>query len=254
MVFKIPALAESLLYWGDSSSENLLNENLDHHPERVYRVLIWNVYKGIKSQFLGDLERLIPSQDFLLLQEVIHRAQNPEMHSPLLRSYHWRVGVSFHIPSQDVKTGVAIGALWQPEDSKMIRTTQREWHFLTPKTAVLNRFLVQNKSVLVVNCHAINFVLNKSYFDSMNLLAEKIIHHQGPLLVAGDFNTWNGPRWQGLLSIFRNIGLEHIPLENDRRWLKLDHVFCRGLRVHQAKVVPHIKGSDHLPLLFEFSL
>ena len=82
------------------------------------------------------------------------------------------------------------------------------------------------------------------------------------MIVAGDFNTWNGQRMALLRSRMNDLGLTQVqfPPAHDRRLKRflwsdpLDHVFYRGLAVRpgSAQVLHKLKSSDHVPMVVEF--
>ena len=82
--------------------------------------------------------------------------------------------------------------------------------------------------------------------------AEILLDYNGPILLGGDFNSWNHKRLRLLHCIFRSAGLQEVPFEPDlrSRWMgkPLDYLFVRGLKV-LASGVRVTRGSDHNPLL-----
>ena len=47
----------------------------------------------------------------------------------------------------------------------------------------------------MANLHAINFALGTdAYRAQLDAIATELSHHRGPIVVAGDFNTWNDER------------------------------------------------------------
>ena len=80
---------------------------------------------------------------------------------------------------------------------------------------------------------------------------------QSPVIIAGDFNTWNEPRWHLLLKAMANTGLTRAPVAAPQ-WRHfnqtLDHVFYRGVRLIGARALTHVRSSDHIPLAADFDL
>ena len=64
---------------------------------------------------------------------------------------------------------------------------------LLPKSALYARYRLSNGSDLVtVNLHAINFTLGtKDFQNQIEQLENAVKKHKGPLIIAGDFNTWS---------------------------------------------------------------
>ena len=76
--------------------------------------------------------------------------------------------------------------------------------------------------------------------------------HIGPLIVAGDFNTWSNNRSRSLNEFMAKHQLLPVTFEPDQRtqfWnLPLDHVYLRDLDLVEASTI-EVQSSDHNPLL-----
>jgi endonuclease/exonuclease/phosphatase (EEP) superfamily protein YafD len=107
--------------------------------------------------------------------------------------------------------------------------------------------------LLVANVHGINFVTNGTFYDHITQIIATLKGHRGPLIFAGDFNTWNSARLEFLQEQSRQLGLEQVQFRTDPRRLPLDHIFYRGLKADQADILSNINSSDHLPLQIEFN-
>ena len=72
--------------------------------------------------------------------------------------------------------------------------------------------------------------------------------HQGPIIVAGDLNTWSERRQRLVDEFMREHGLEPVVFTPDLRTTvfgrALDHVYVRGLKAENAEVIP-VTTSDH---------
>ncbi|MNL60241.1 hypothetical protein D3C87_1840380 [compost metagenome] len=93
-----------------------------------------------------------------------------------------------------------------------------------------------------------NFVadkLNREQIEQVKFVLEK---HKGPLIFAGDFNSWNGNRLRYLDEILGSIGMKKLSFENDKRNFKLDHIYVRGLTAMKTDLHSEIATSDHSPL------
>ena len=118
--------------------------------------------------------------------------------------------------------------------------------------------LPNGQALLLVNVHLINFEINPtSYEEQLRTLMQLISQHQGPLVLSGDFNSWNGYRAQIIRKVINEFGLEEVSFEQDHRLRflgnPLDHIFVRGLNVLNATTEP-TESSDHAPLLLEVEL
>ncbi len=239
--FIVPAKEKVLLKIGEAPKLPLASSQFD--------IFVWNVYKGQKAHlFEQDFKRLGENKDFIFLQEALLDQRMPAMWRSDFSTYEWHLAQSFHYKKDLSSTGVAIGSKLTPLSVDFIRSKTRELFWLTPKLTLFSEYSFGEKKALFVCTHVLNFVTLKAFTSSLYEIAEKISHFDGPVVLAGDFNTWNFKRYMIMKSIFRELGLEHLDLEDDGRILKLDHVFVRGFDVVKAKVHHTIVSSDHFPL------
>ncbi|NMU84205.1 hypothetical protein HKB16_15060, partial [Vibrio parahaemolyticus] len=74
-------------------------------------------------------------------------------------------------------------------------TSKEPWLRL-PKSALYSQYHLSNgEKLAVVNVHAINFTVGtKEYVSQLTALEMLLKHHVGPILFAGDFNSWSESR------------------------------------------------------------
>jgi endonuclease/exonuclease/phosphatase (EEP) superfamily protein YafD len=219
-----------------------------------FKLLVWNVYKGRKPLLAKDYEKLGKDADIVLFQEAksdtdwtseIHNA-NPELQWTMAHAFTMRSGF---------ETGVATGARFSNFRAEALLTTAREPLLRTPKSMLVTEYALAGRTdtLLVVNVHAINFVLSSSFESQMLQLEEAIARHRGPIVVAGDFNTWKKSRMDLLIISLGRHGVVLAPAAGKSR-IALDHIFSRGLRILRTPKVERVKSSDHQPLLIEFEV
>jgi endonuclease/exonuclease/phosphatase (EEP) superfamily protein YafD len=213
------------------------------------RFLTWNIQKAQQKDRLGsDLRLLGNESDIMVLQEAVNATYFVDQLEQFRDALDWSLSISFQRRSGDF-TGVMTGSKTHAAREEVLVSSVTEPVSNTPKTILLSEYAIENsrETLLVANVHAINFVTQKSFETQMNQLILKLASHQGPLIVAGDFNTWNPYRMAYLQNGLRNLGLQ--PLDFDRKsFLKLDHVFVRGLRAGSVTQREDIKSSDHFPI------
>src|SRR5690606_32748181 len=129
-------------------------------------------------------------------------------------------------------------------NNEFIRTSNREPILRTPKMSLISVFAIKNcpAQLMVVNTHAINFVRNSQFNFDIEKIAAKIKNHNGPLVWAGDFNTWNKGRMRKLRSVAKRLGLAFAKLKNFQFVKKfagnpLDHILYRGLSFVSGEVL-----------------
>lgn len=247
MVFRIPGDDESLFHFGEAPHEGL--------PGEALKVLIWNVWKGKgKDPWRKDLAQLSGDRDLILLQEAVSAPHMTEIFHESKGRHEWHMAASFLWNTDDSHhTGVITGSSAKTKERRFLRGKERELFLFTPKVSLSSLFGVQERdsALLVVNTHVVNFTTTASFVVFVNELVSLVAHHSGPVIVAGDFNTWNFRRTHELLKILAKLGLEQITFPGDPRFLKLDHVFVRGFVVDRSAVLAEIKSSDHFPLLVD---
>lgn len=244
--YDIPEADDVLHKRGHAQRENLQYGN-------PLQVLVWNVYKGQKDGLLNDLAQLSQKMDLMILQESM---LNDDFGNTFdqVEGMAWHTALSFY--EDNVGTGVATGTRIAASQVDFIRSEAREPFIKTPKMIITANLPIEgNKnSLLVANIHGINFVSTASFKSHMDQLFERLSTHQGPIVLGGDFNTWNNGRKKYLLKKAEQERLIWLELASDKRKLVLDHLFVRNINVHQARLLTDYNTSDHLPLYLEMSL
>jgi endonuclease/exonuclease/phosphatase (EEP) superfamily protein YafD len=250
----IPSDNNVLLNLGNSSTESL--------PSKKIQVLVWNLHKGQDQDFKKDFTSLSKDKDLIVSQEML---LNTEMRGVFyeLPDYLFSTATSFLIGEDLARTGVAIGSQAPVHSSQFIRSRNVEPFSDTPKMALINQYPIQNHTdyLTVVNLHAINFVTAKVFQEemeqiSLTILSLKLDNH--PLILAGDFNTWNNDRLLILSDLKNKLHLQEAIFHPDHRLTfwghPLDHVlYSTHLKLVSAKADNFYKGSDHKPLELIFN-
>ncbi len=110
----------------------------------------------------------------------------------------------------------------------------------------------------MINVHGINSVRINAFKSQLDDLEKTLQDHTGPMILAGDFNTWKMKRLRLLMTMTGRLGLDTINFMPDYRktmfGYPLDHIFFKGLRVRKYSVLRNIASSDHKPMFAEFVL
>jgi endonuclease/exonuclease/phosphatase (EEP) superfamily protein YafD len=222
------------------------------------KMLIWNLYKGQRKSFENSFLELAKSKDILILQEMFLDHKMVSLFNRLGDFYF--VGATSFIDS-GVRTGVLTAAQSRARDSKYIRSNFNEPVSKTPKMSLLNYYAVRGfkSELLVVNTHAINFVTVSEYENQIQDLYLKVKDYEGPMIFAGDFNTWSLGRMEILKGYIGKLKLKEVSFVKDDRikflGYPLDHIFySSGLQLINATVRGELDGSDHKALEVEFFL
>jgi endonuclease/exonuclease/phosphatase (EEP) superfamily protein YafD len=229
------------------------------------KILNWNIAKKNnnktwKKDFLWILEAYKP--DIICLQEAcLNTKKNIAFE---LESMGWNFAPNFFDVYQDHHCGILTGSKVKPLARRSILTQDYEPIAQTPKVSLIAEypFLQNHNTLLVVNTHAINFVELHKFRLQLQKLEEFIYKHNEPIIISGDFNTWNQLRLDLLNQMAARLNLTNVTftLAGKRKIKKflfsppLDHIYYRGLQEKKdsAIVLDQISSSDHKPMLVEF--
>lgn len=216
----------------------------------VVRLLNWNIKKGEEgAAWAADLQKLTEGRNLVTLQEGYE--------SPLVNStLQTLTGLSFYMAGAFVyrgaMTGVITGAASEPARSDFRRSPGVEPILNSPKMTSLSYYKLDGTSeLLVANLHGLNFVGVDKFEAQLTNVAEALAAHGGPILLAGDFNTWNSARSQVLDAFAKKLGLEEVAFSRPSGDKGLDHVFIKGCSVEKAEMPGDVKSSDHYPQLVD---
>lgn len=241
---KIPHLSDVLTTYGADSHVAL---------RKRFKVLVWNIFKAKKSAWAADFLKLSRGKDLVLLQEAFLR---PAMLDVLeqLSNLRWDMATGFTRRLNSIDVGVMTGCRARPEELFYLRSPVHEPFVRLPKMAIATRYMLEgsDRDLLVLNVHAINFVRINRFKRQIRQLERALELHDGPLLLAGDFNTWLSSRSDFLHEMTDNMGMQLATFSPDRRsryfGRVLDHVFVRGLKIVSASCHYDIQSSDHQPI------
>lgn len=250
---------------------------------RVFSLLNWNIEKGNNPEWIEDLSGLADEAGVLLFQEAALGPKLNRLGLPVGFSQHQYFAAGYQ--QGERRTGVLIASPWAASDYCAL-TAWEPW-LGTPKATGIARFLladdeknglnpriygiadsaeqmqdpdieVDKKTLMIVNVHAVNFAVGlEAYAAQFEEIGKVIGAHDGPLIVAGDFNTWSGER-QAWLDTFADLHQLHaVEFDPDRRTTifsrPIDHIYSRGLAIVDARAVP-VGSSDHNPLLIKVKI
>jgi endonuclease/exonuclease/phosphatase (EEP) superfamily protein YafD len=243
------------------------------HDQSLPRTIIlvnWNVQKGASPQFVDDLARLLEQEqpDIVFLQEARTGLIQVEQMGGYFAngwSYPWPGGTM---------VGVLTLSRIPPVQVEPVSTRYREFFVTAPKVSLLTEYpLPSGKSLLTVNVHLLNFERwgDLKIRDQLADLKSLMIIHPGPIIMAGDFNTWNEKRLQLVEEIVGELKLAEVidfpagrttgDLGSDffntifgiQTELSLDRVYYRGFSIDSARVLPY-ESSDHKPIAVRLTL
>jgi endonuclease/exonuclease/phosphatase (EEP) superfamily protein YafD len=220
-------------------------------PDAI-RILTWNVHKQDDSGWQDDLTRFTAANDIVLLQEAVLR--------PDLRAIIEQAGMRWVMASSFIYSEVDIGVVTGSRKVPLASCTQRvvEPLIRIPKSGVISWFRLAGRedTLAIVNVHAINFaLLLGGYRAQLEALGDALADHPGPIIFAGDLNTWTESRNEAMRAVAQRLGMTEIVFKDDKRTLflgkQLDHIYARGLELVDAEAIP-VTSSDHNPVRATF--
>ncbi len=222
-----------------------------------FSVLCWNVAKLTqKSLYKEFIDKLIREHDFdLLLFQEVKKNLSLEME---LHDYSY-------ILSPNIQTGKHIYGVLSAfrsscHDDIRLLSKKRELRYATHKVSLItHHILPDERRLLVVNLHAINFVHNKDFKHELDYIFDTIQNHRGAMIVAGDFNTWNRQRVEYLAEFAKKLSLQMVTFDDESNIKKvfsnsIDYIFYRELNLTFSEAIDSKKISDHNPIIAKFSL
>jgi len=216
-------------------------------PDAI-RIASWNIHKQQDKGWQQDLGALTAANDVVLLQEIVlDRALRDLVDDAALR---WVMASSF------LHADIDIGVMTAARIPALANCTQRvvEPLLRLPKSAVISWFPIKGHSetLAIANVHAINFSLTLgAYRAQFNALGDALARHEGPMILAGDLNTWTAERALAVREVAERLGLTEVsfPIDHRSAFLghQLDHIFIRGLALVSSSTAA-VRSSDHNPV------
>ncbi len=244
---------------GEASREQALD------PSRDLCVVSWNVHKLQDDGIHDELDALVASEqpDLLLLQEA--RAAAP---IPRGMTGHHALSFRSGVRDRSDEGVMTLGAV-APVRAHRVRSDERELLVLTPKAALISFFrLAGGGELCLVNLHGLNFdPTGAQLARQLDDLRARIASFAGPLIIAGDFNTWNHARMEAVNELGAALDLVEVkPNEEGGKTgdlpegllgkavgfspeLWLDRIFVRGFTPVEVSWMLEYQASDHVPIL-----
>jgi endonuclease/exonuclease/phosphatase (EEP) superfamily protein YafD len=229
---------------------------IDSHgldPEKI-TFLSWNIYKGNGEGWQGDLAEFAKNHDLMAIQE----ATLDQEFTGLLESndFNWIMNSAFQIngTTAGVMTVAHLNAIYS------CGMKVREPIIRLPKSTLVSYYEIagSDEKLLVANIHGINFTLGISvYREQLEQLYDAVKDHYGPMIIAGDFNSWSDDRMLEVNQLVKRLSLSQIeyPINNKTHvfGMAIDHVFYRQLEP-VSNHVWQVSSSDHNPISVSFRL
>ena len=230
-------------------------------------LLNWNAQKNQDARMPQDLKHALTHHqpDLIFLQEATGKlSKSSPLKGIFARSwkYPWLGGDT---------VGVLTASSVIPQECIPLPSRHRELGWTAPKTSLATCYpLEDGRQLLAVNVHCLNFERwgTGRLRAQLEDLTRVLRNHSGPILLAGDFNTWNHKRYRLVRSFLNELELNEVVLgeavktgDQGAPWinrmlgidpgLALDRVFYRGLTLDHSEVLDY-DSSDHTAVLARF--
>ena len=140
-------------------------------------------------------------------------------------------------------------------DPLRVRSLSHEPVFKTPKVALISSYpLGKTAQLTVVNIHALLIrTPNKALLELEHVVSELQRNPdllKGPVIFAGDFNTFTKQYFSKIETYLGLVGFEHVKIDGDIRKGAgfLDHIFIKDLEILSSCVEDSMISSDHFPI------
>jgi endonuclease/exonuclease/phosphatase (EEP) superfamily protein YafD len=229
-----------------------------------HEIAVWNTFKGQRERYYDFLTDNAQHAELILLQEFLHDPVLEARHRELFAGRDAQMAISFYTRrNHGSPTGVCTVSRVRSVKNLFLLSRYLEPVTRTPKMAMCTYYPLDHpgclpeQSLLVLNSHGINFRLRRPFLDQMLQFEEKLRHHTGPIILVGDFNTWEKGRVRILEMVARSIGLSHVRFPAGIKAVRgheLDRVYIRGGEATDQRVFANTAASDHSMLSFRFTI
>ena len=257
----IPVRTPFTLNADSYDKEAITNDNI--------RILNWNIHKkGNLSEWKKEITHIIKKKEpnFILLQEVRLEGTVGSFISKNLK-YGWEFSPNLYQRKHNAYSGILTASHIKPKMVKAALSKATEPFTKTQKTVLFTKYQIGSgsKELLVANIHGINIKIDLDGFkEQLRSVAKVVMRHDGPVIFAGDFNTWSEARLDHLSKLVKEMKLMKIDFGSKEDYVEtmfgnpLDHIFISKEKLEVVKgsqdVIVDIKSSDHSPLFVELRI
>jgi len=246
--FSVPKKAKALLEFGRANGNELNPNEID--------ILVWNTYKSQNPSWQDDYNFLLKGRELAILQEAFLRPVVVDTFSNQ-DDYKYLMATSFIYTKSNIPTGTATGSSVNPKNFYFKKTRDVEILGLTPKATLFTEYALSGRTdtLLVINIHALNSVPAFIFKRHLDDAIVEIKKHRGPVVYAGDFNTWSWLKTKVLKKSMKKLGMEEVIFPNGGDRMRsgltkrvIDFIFVRGMKYENAWVYGQLEGADHKAL------
>ena len=247
-------------YMEQNSDKTTIKKHTNpHFSTPKITLLNWNVHKNNHHyQWLHDFEHILShyKPDIISFQEY----QTMGKRSIIDKQDDFAYGFFPNIAYKQYHYGLLTASKADIYTCKSLFTHAVEPLIKTPKVSFITQHRLYDKSDLhLINVHMINFVKIQKFIAQVKQIEQLCHEKEGALILTGDFNTWSKQRMRILENMTTSVGLKLTTFEKPYHKkpllsYPLDHIFYRGLKLTESRILKDIKTSDHKPMIASFEL
>lgn len=226
-------------------------------PEHI-EILVWNLYKGKLKNWEHDYKKIGHHSDILILQEMYLSESMMDIFLGHV-SHEYHTATSFMYKKEKIETGVTTASHAKAIETTFRRSPVVEPILRSPKITLFSRYQIEGSDeiLMVANFHGVNFVSAYAFQRHLHQVRDQLKHHKGPIIWAGDFNSWTQQKTDFMMAVMKELKLKEVTYKKDQRkkimGYPLDYIFYRGLKLKEATTLGHVQSSDHTPMRASFS-
>lgn len=239
---------ESIWQWGEAKDTAL---------PKIIEIGVWNIWKGSGGEaFLDEYRRILANRHLLLTQEALLTLKALGQFAPA--GYLALHGATYR-RKDGIRDGVmTVSAAMLDGQAQRILCLAPEPVLKTTKATLVSTYKIEesDKLLCVVNIHSTLIRRPATAVRELQQVIARIENHDGPILFAGDFNTFSKTYISEVDRVLASIGLLRVKLDADHRTstTALDQIYIRGIEVLEAKIDTSFQHSDHFPILAKLKL
>lgn len=239
---------EAIWQWGEPKAPAL---------PRVIDVGVWNIWKGSGGDaFVTEYRRMVSNCHLLLAQEALLTLKALAQFAP--SGYLALHGATYR-RKDGIRDGVmTVSAAHADGQPQRILCLAPEPLLKTTKASLVSTYKIEDseKLLCVVNIHATLIRRPAMAVRELEQVLSYIDHHSGPILFAGDFNTFSKAYITEVDRVLSSVGLVRVVIEEDPRTTTtaLDQIYVRDIEVLHARVDTTFQHSDHFPILAKLKI
>src|SRR5690606_22481607 len=132
------------------------------------------------------------------------------------RTHRYIFATSFVYKSSKDATGVLTGSSVPANEYEYQRSLGRELIGFSPKIVLITKYPLENhaQELMVINIHARNSVSWKKMAVQVLNALKLAQDHDGPVIFAGDFNTWSNKKEAFVLRAMERAGFSNVEFPN----------------------------------------